>query len=203
MSSRRFIITLTGPSGSGKTTIEEALIRTKVGTRVKGFTTRPPRHNEVSGESVNFVDFATGSQRVRSGQCVQHAEINGHYYGKTADEFEEAFTLNNAVTCVVTPEGVAQSRAYADKFEDMTVLSYLVTAPTDILAARMLDRVVAQDNPDTLYYGQRMRHLLEKEIYWGNNMTFRDVFVSTSNEDIATFVAKIAQDMHALNCAYL
>lgn len=200
----KFLVTLTGPSCSGKTTLENHLIKNNIAKRLCGYTTREPRKGEIDGVDVNFVDFEEGKRLHSSPDTVQKLHFKGHYYGKTVQEIEALFSSASVAVCVIEPTGLKQLKDYADKREDLTMLSYFVTTSTSQLIERMLTRVREQEDCDVEYYAKRMRDLIIKEIYWGSAYNaFRDTLLSESAQDIRDNAQIIANDIDALRCAQL
>ncbi len=200
----KFLITLTGPSCSGKTTLEDHLIKNNIAKRLCGYTTREPRKGEKDGVDVNFVSFEEGKALHESPDTVQKLHYKGHYYGKTAQEIEAMFEKTSVLVCVIEPTGLRQLKHYADQHDDITMVSYFVTAGTDELIQRMLRRVCAQEDCDLEYYAKRMRDLIRKELYWGSEYSaFRETLLSEDKQDVRDNAQIIADDINALRCAQL
>lgn len=199
----KFIITLSGPSGSGKSTIEDRLISNGITQRVLGFTTREPRDGEKDGVDVNFKSFAEGKALYESGTLAQWLAYNGNFYGKTREEVLAGLETSKAVSCVIEPSGVEQLQEFARREGNITVLPYFVTADTDVLTARMLERFARDSEPDNAYNARRMRSLLEKEIHWGSEYSFRDVLINDNRADIRNNLQTIISDINNVGCAHL
>lgn len=200
----KYLITLTGPSCSGKTTLENHLINNNIAKRLCGYTTREPRKGEVDGVDVNFVSYKEGEALHRDPETVQKLHFKGHYYGKTSKEINDMLEKTSVIVCVIEPTGLRQLKHYADQREDLTMLSYFVTAGTDELIQRMLRRICEQDDCDLEYYAKRMRDLIRKELYWGSEYNaFRETLLSESEQCIRDNAQIIADDIDALRCAQL
>lgn len=201
----KFIVTLTGPSGSGKTTLENELIRVGVAARVLGFTTRDLRVGEIDGVDVHKISRQEGHAYYSDPKTVQKIEYAGNYYGKRLSDFEEAFAKSDVVTCVVTPQGIKQIRDYFQEDPDVVVLSYFVTAPTNTLIARLLTRVLSEEEPDLNYHAQRIKMLIKHDSMWGETYKrlFQTTLISEKREDTKKLVQQIADRVYKLRCAYM
>ena len=198
----KVIVTFTGPSGGGKSTLEDALIKAKVGKRILGFTTREPRKNEVDGVDVNFISRERATELLDSPELMQHVYFNGNYYGKTYQDLDDAMSFNGVGFAVLEPSGIQPFVDYAAERDDVVCLHYFVSAPTPLLVERLLNRVATDEDPNLPYYAKRVMNLLSDELNWHTRHNFRRTLYGESEADLRENAQLIANDIQQIRCAY-
>ena len=85
------VFIISAPSGSGKSTLVRRLLATVPRlTFSVSYTTRPPRGNEVDGESYHFISRAEFERRIGLGEFLEYAEVFGNYYGTHRSVLDQA-----------------------------------------------------------------------------------------------------------------
>jgi guanylate kinase len=130
-------LVLTGHGGSGKDHLRSALQRQ--GLRVDvSVTTRPPRLDEIDGESYKFITRDEFDELVDKDQLYEHVLFNGHGYGSLRTSWEKAHVF------IMTPEGIhAMSRH--DRRETTVVF---LNISEDVRRERLMLRWDEQDKVD-------------------------------------------------------
>jgi guanylate kinase len=105
------LIVISGPGGVGKDTLIEMLrARNPHLCYSVSYTTRPVRPNEVPGEHYTFVDVPTFQRLVESGELLEHAVVNGHLYGTSAQRVSEMQESCYDVILKIDVQGAEQVR---------------------------------------------------------------------------------------------
>ena len=105
------LIVISGPGGVGKDTLI-AMLRDRdprLGYSVS-YTTRPRRSYEVDGKHYSFVDEETFKRLVAEGELLEHARINGFFYGSSARRVEQARSQGRDVILKLDVQGAEQVR---------------------------------------------------------------------------------------------
>jgi guanylate kinase len=99
---------VSGPSGAGKTTlVGKMLERVPQLRRSVSVTTRPPRTDEIDGESYRFVD-EDRFRRLRENDLAEWAEVHGQFYGTPKKPVEEALEEGFDVVLNIDVQGARQ-----------------------------------------------------------------------------------------------
>lgn len=133
---RAFPIVVSGPSGAGKTTLVDEIIRRDPMLRTSvSVTTRPPRADEVDGESYFFV-LGDEFERLKEGRLVEWARVHGHLYG-TPREFVDKQLADgfDVVLNIDVQGGASVKKAFPD-----AVLIFILTPTLDVLEERIRRR---------------------------------------------------------------
>lgn len=110
--SRGLLIVISGPGAVGKDTLIERLQERHPQLRYSvSYTTRPPRPGEVDGEHYTFVDRATFERLVEEGRFLEHAVVNGHCYGTSAERVAKLQEAGHDVILKIDVQGADQVRA--------------------------------------------------------------------------------------------
>ena len=111
MSSSRHgkLVVVSGPSGTGKTSICNALLaRDPDAVWSVSATTRPPRGDEKSGSSYEYISRDEFEARRDRGDFLEWAEYVGHLYGTPARPVQEAVEAGRNVIMEIDVQGGAQ-----------------------------------------------------------------------------------------------
>lgn len=106
---RAKLVVISGPSGAGKTSICNALLERlpDVAWSVSA-TTRPPRGNEATGQSYNFVEPEVFERMRAAGEFLETAEYLGQRYGTPARPVNEALSQGRDVIMEIDVQGGVQ-----------------------------------------------------------------------------------------------
>lgn len=103
------LIVISGPSGAGKTSICKALLEQVPATVWSvSMTTRPPRPDEVDGQSYRFVGREEFQRRVAADELLEHAEYVGQLYGTPRRAVEDALAGGKNVVMEIDVQGGMQ-----------------------------------------------------------------------------------------------
>ncbi|MCF7837394.1 MAG: guanylate kinase [Candidatus Marinimicrobia bacterium] len=109
---RQLLVVISAPSGAGKTTLCRGLLATVDRLRYSiSCTTRPPRSNEVDGESYHFLSLAEFQRRIAADEFIEYAQVYGHYYGTRRENILEAFAAGEDVLMDLDVQGADTLRA--------------------------------------------------------------------------------------------
>lgn len=183
-----FIVTITGPSCAGKSTLEKAL-KERGFSAVISTTTRPMREGEVNGQSYYFIDKSEFKRLEALGAFVESVQFNGNYYGVTAKEIERVAATGKPIVVIVEPNGLMQIRPFAFN-KGWDILSVFVTNPSQVIAARFLDRFTADfaksGNSDKVLadYKRRLGVMMGEEMQWQYDTEQDiDIFIDVFDEE--------------------
>lgn len=103
------LIVISGPSGAGKTSICKALLRDLPDTIWSvSATTRPPRGDEITGDSYEFVSSEEFARRRDADEFLEHAQYVGHSYGTPRKPIVEAIEQGQNVVLEIDVQGGMQ-----------------------------------------------------------------------------------------------
>jgi guanylate kinase len=84
------VFAVSGSSGAGKTTIVNAVLELLPNFRkVKTYTTRPMRPNEVPGQDYHFLSLEQFEVHLKEGFFIESSQAYGNYYGCSKDSIKE------------------------------------------------------------------------------------------------------------------
>lgn len=137
----RILLTVSGQPGVGKDTIINFVTKISNFSRLPGYTTRPPRKEEIHGFHYHFV---TGEEFINAPERFLTIILaNGYYYGYKLEEIEE--NIKEGKNIIIQP--LAENmRLIKQKVKD--TVSILVNPPS----------------PETLMRRMKKRGTQEKEI---------------------------------------
>lgn len=106
------LVVISGPGGVGKDTLIGMLRARHPGLRYSiSYTTRSKRPYEVDGEHYSFVTVPEFERLLGEGALLEHATINGHRYGTSAERVAQAQADGHDVILKIDVEGAEQVRA--------------------------------------------------------------------------------------------
>ncbi|HUU83677.1 MAG TPA: guanylate kinase [Phycisphaerae bacterium] len=131
------LIVISGPSGTGKTSICESLLRRDADAVWSiSATTRPPRGNEKSGSSYEYISREEFEARRERDEFLEWAEYVGHLYGTPAKPAFEAMDAGRNVVMEIDVQGGAQ----VAKRVPASVRIFVLPPTMDSLKARLEGR---------------------------------------------------------------
>jgi guanylate kinase len=131
------VFIVSAPSGSGKSTLVAHLLATVPGLMFSvSYTTRPPRGQEVDGESYHFVTREDFEAKLSRDEFLESAQVFGNYYGTHRGILEEAKARQLDLVLDIDVQGARQLKA---KIPD--AVSVFILAPSrEVLEQRLRAR---------------------------------------------------------------
>lgn len=129
---QQYILVLVGPSGCGKTTVGQALEEDYGIKKLVTTTTRLPRPGEEDGIDYYFIEPSDIPQL----DFVERTLYNGHHYGLTTDEIDQALDTHNHLHLAMDKNG---AKAMKDHYPDHTRVVYFTISEADMVK-RMKER---------------------------------------------------------------
>ena len=131
------LIVISGPSGAGKTSICNALLTRDPGAVWSvSATTRPPRGQEKSGSSYEYISREEFDARRERGEFLEWAEYVGHLYGTPAKPVDLAIKAGKNVIMEIDVQGGAQ---VADRVPE-SIRVFVLPPTMESLKARLEGR---------------------------------------------------------------
>jgi guanylate kinase len=160
----RLLFVLVGPSGVGKNTIIRKLLTNNPRMdRIRTYTTRPARKDEIQGDQYHFVSYDEFRELALAGRLMEaDASIQGHdvyglgaLYSMPENLFEEISPSKHLVIAEVDIYGMRRLRG---RFPDCVTI--FVSAPPDVLRQHIRER--PDDHMDQESLDQRMNTAREQ-----------------------------------------
>jgi guanylate kinase len=131
------VFIVSAPSGSGKSTLVAHLLAAVPGLMFSvSYTTRPPRGQEVDGESYHFVTREDFEAKLSRDEFLESAQVFGNYYGTHRGILEEAKARQLDLVLDIDVQGARQLKA---KIPD--AVSVFILAPSrEVLEQRLRAR---------------------------------------------------------------
>jgi guanylate kinase len=146
---------VSAPSGSGKSTLVSRLLAGDPRLRFSvSYTTRPPRGQEVDGQSYRFVSREDFEAMAARGEFLEWAEVFGNYYGTHQGVLEQAQAEGKDLVLDIDVQGARQL-----KIKVPEAVTIFVLAPSrEILEQRL--RARGEDREEVI--GRRLREAAEE-----------------------------------------
>ena len=139
--SRGIFFLVAGPAGVGKTTLLKELVAGESGVvKAISVTTRPPRSEEVDGQSYFFWDEDRFQKAVEAGEFLEHAVVHGNNYGTLHRFVREQLAAGVDVVKDIDVQGVELIRRLeAYRYPD-SVAIFVLPPSKDVLLDRLNKR---------------------------------------------------------------
>ena len=148
-----FPVVVSGPSGVGKTSVvDRLLLQDPRCVRSVSATTRPPRGDEVDGQSYSFVGGAKFEELQRGGHLAESAVYNGAWYGTPKSFLESRIAAGFCVVMNIEVQGGFQVRGH---YPD-ALLIFILPPSWEALRQRLLGR--GTDGPEAVEGRIRRAH---------------------------------------------
>jgi guanylate kinase len=132
MSARTGILfVVSGPSGSGKTTLCRRLADTGEAHYSISCTTRSPRPGEEMGKDYHFLTPTDFTQRLASGDFLEHATVHGNLYGSLKSEVISYLQAGTDVVMDIDVQGAEQVRQCSDPVIQLALVDLFVMPPSE------------------------------------------------------------------------
>ena len=153
---------ISGPSGAGEDSVIEGLARIMPIERVITTKTRAMRSTESPGRPYYFITKDEFEAGIKDGKFFEYAqEYNDHYAGVTHDEIQRVQAADHIGIWKIEYKGVMSAK----KMLGDKVCAIFITAPLDVLEARIRRREAVTDD----FVAERMAYtrewLAHKDIY--------------------------------------
>ena len=130
------MVVVSGPSGAGKTSVCRAL---KTHPQVEfsvSATTRPIRVDEKDHVDYHFLTEEEFLRRRASGEFLESAQYNGHYYGTLRQPMDDALAAGRVFILEIEVQGTRQLR------DNRVVGDFIFIVPPsmEVLRQRLADR---------------------------------------------------------------
>src|SRR6056297_2776085 len=135
----RRIIAISGPTCGGKTTLKNRLLADQQFIGIITSTTRTRRRGERDGADYYFRRSDEFERLRQDGLMLESVKVGGAWYGIEITEIERVVTHEEVGVVVVTPEGIEALENWCEE-RGIGVTRILVTAPTEVLRARLMRR---------------------------------------------------------------
>ena len=131
------VFIVSAPSGSGKSTLVSHLLATVPGLMFSvSYTTRPPRGQEVDGESYHFVAREDFEAMLARDEFLEWAQVFGNYYGTHRGILEEARARHLDLVLDIDVQGARQLKTKIP--EAVTV--FILAPSREVLEQRLRAR---------------------------------------------------------------
>ena len=131
------LVVISGPGGVGKGTVVRELASRRDDVEVAvSATTREPRPGERDGVDYHFLDDATFTARIESGDFLEWAEFNGRRYGTLRSAVDGPREQGRTLVLEIEVQGARQIR----QRESEAVLVLVVPPSEEELLARLRAR---------------------------------------------------------------
>jgi guanylate kinase len=130
------VLVVTGPSGAGKGTLIRELVERVPGIEVTvSAATRDRRSGEEDGREYWFLSDKDFTERVASGEFLEHVEFSGHRYGTLRSELDRIAANGHVPLLELETEG-----ALRVKRELPGAVTIFISARVDELERRLRER---------------------------------------------------------------
>ena len=137
------VLLIAGPSAVGKTTVmDDILARDKRFSPSRSATTRQPRGDGRDSEYV-YLTREEFISRIESGDILEYTEYAGNLYGTPRAEIERILDEGKYPVLVLDLCGIESFKRRSAEYK--SVACY-ITAPLDVLDARLRDRAAMDAN---------------------------------------------------------
>jgi guanylate kinase len=138
MAKKELAVVFFGPSGVGKDSVLQGLVTKypKAYEKFANMTTRAMRAGEVSGRSYHFITHDEFMEKIKSGEVFEHTHHYDNYYGMSKNAIDNITKTGKVAVNTCDIVGIREiKKLYKDG-----VLTILVSAPRDIVKARLAGR---------------------------------------------------------------
>ncbi len=100
-------------------------------------TSRPPRNDEVNGESYHFVSRAEFEHRIAGGDFFEWEEVHGNYYGTLKSTLDTAVKSGKDLLLIIEIRGALNIKEH---YPDDTVVVFMTPPDSATLKKRLRGR---------------------------------------------------------------
>jgi guanylate kinase len=159
---RGLLLLVSSPAGAGKTSLTRTLVADHESLMLSiSATTRAPRPGEQEAREYYFKTRDQFEAMIEAGEFLEHATVNGNYYGTPRGPVEAALVAGHDVIFDIDWQGAEQ---IARKMPDDAVRVFILPPAWGDLERRL--RARAQDSDEIM--AQRLRLGQEEIAHWAN-----------------------------------
>jgi len=188
------VVAICGPTCGGKSTLERALLVEHGNTfeAIVSTTTREMRPGEVQGRDYRFVSKFEFSVYVERDMLIEWDEVSGEFYGVEKRSIERLTGTGKVGVAVVTPKGLGALERVCAEIGKRVVTVY-VSAPTETLVKRLLERARSDREDRVGLYAERLRHLYTTQRNWRRGHDYDIVEEDFDTGNKSDVIAQIRQ----------
>jgi guanylate kinase len=139
------VFIVSAPSGSGKSTLVAHLLATVPDLMFSvSYTSRPPRGQEVDGESYHFVSRPEFEAMLARDEFLEWAQVFGNYYGTHRGILEDARARHKDLVLDIDVQGARQLKAKIP-----AAVTVFILAPSRLVLEQRL-RARSEDRDDVI-----------------------------------------------------
>ncbi|MGA0604390.1 guanylate kinase [Phenylobacterium sp. VNQ135] len=154
------LLLISSPAGAGKTSLSRRLVADHSDLELSiSATTRPPRPGEEEGREYYFKTRDEFEAMIEAGEFLEHATVNGNYYGTPKKPVLDALEGGHDVLFDIDWQG---ARQIAEKLPDDSVRVFILPPVWSDLERRL--RARAQDSDEVIE--ARLRLGREEIAHW-------------------------------------
>jgi len=131
---------ISAPSGAGKTTLVQALVTSLSDAAVSvSHTTRKMRDGEEDGVDYYFISEQEFTEKVESGDFLEHAKVFGNHYGTSRQHIQEQLLKGVDVILEIDWQGARQIRQLMTDCKTIFILPPSIPTLRERLTSRAKD----------------------------------------------------------------
>ena len=142
------ILVIAGPSAVGKTTVMKQILKQNPKfDYIRSATTRAPRGDGFDAEYI-YLSREQFLSLIENGGVLEYTEYGGNFYGTPSSEIERIFDSGKIPMLILDINGVKTLKSVEREFG---VVAVYITADTEVLDKRLLERVAAAGETEAAY----------------------------------------------------
>lgn len=137
------LVILSGVAGAGKDTIKKELIkRVENIVTLPSYTDRPPRANDVPGQTYNFVTTEEFEEMIKNNELYEYSVHHNHYYGTSRKLLNEKIESGKIIVKDIDVNGTEDLVELLSG--DIKIVTIFLRVPKEELRKRLENR---EDKP--------------------------------------------------------
>ena len=196
MKTKPLFIVISAPSGCGKTTLIDMLLQEYSDIVYSiSCTTRAPRGEEEDGVDYHFKTVERFEELIAEDAFIEHARVNGNYYGTLREPIESALKEGCSVILDIDVQGAAKVREFVRALPDSDPMKagyvdiFILPPSMEELRSRLVGR--GTDSPEAV---EKRLENAEGEIARAGEYMFR-----VTNDDLGMAYRRLCDLIDALS----